>query len=406
MCLFSKCIYKNKYKSRGRPRIHSRRGLLSDSCLIFTLLISPHTLWAQNSSATQDNETLSKIFALHKIDPSLVSRFRDSHPEVESAYLPTKKIPWAASAMPLRKGGANWQWRKKNKFTVESDLLYYQKDEQEIKDTTIPELSKNPTAAFNLSAAEKFDLSIGKPSFPFSKREWYLHGPLFHGRPRFKWEGFCNGIAIASLILPEPKFNVYTKSPLGVTIVFGPQDLKTLAAVSLNDIHQNALLFLGPQVLVWDILLRSFIKGAGKTFIYDSAFGPPVYNEVVVGYERKVIQDPSNRLKQNIFYKIKYIDGVDPEEGDGYTLQGLKNGVLIKEHNWLADFILDEETLLPIDAKWSMDSGPDFIWFYTGSQSTTPYPENPILQWQHIQKLFAASQNANSKKNPIQLNKQ
>lgn len=229
-----------------------------------------------------------------------LDRFADPNFGPFRDYLDEENAPWTGNYFPLARGGLATRWRRKTDRIPQPDA--------------VPDL--NPRKINSLSPAEKYDLLLGDYTFSFTKRMLKTQGPFRPAPPVAGWEGYCNGMRCAGILFEEPVHPVDVVNPDGIKIRFYPADIKALAAASYQYVQKyvqigaspiNGTVARRPNPAVFDMLLRYFIGSRKKPFSVNAHLGSEVWNENVVGYNRRITFDgePTKLEKERFPWAVK-----------------------------------------------------------------------------------------------------
>lgn len=210
------------------------------------------------------------------------------------------RMTWSGSYWPSYRLGiaGRWQdeWLPLNPYQVAPVTL------QEVMSMSIEQLNR-------LSPAEKYDLITGRSDFPVttyelaqSRRHWSQSGGQIPA-----WFGICDGWAIASVLLPEPRQTIRVQSPFGFEIDIYPSDLKAMLSFFFARTTIYARVVGGrcnQQVVDTDttgrplrsecrdlnaatmhLALEEFIGRRGEPIIVDIQPGHEVWNVPVTAYQ-------------------------------------------------------------------------------------------------------------------------
>jgi hypothetical protein len=274
----------------------------------------------------------------------------------------------------------------------------------------------SPEARKKLSPVEKYDVLLGLYDFRTTDHEMNFRGPFRQGSKIQDWEGFCNGVRCAGIMMPEPKFPVERTNPRGETVVFQPADLKALAGASYFYTEEYAQIGSPsregraenpPNAAVFDLVLRYGIGTANKSFIVDSHLGKQIWNESVVGYKRTLspIMDltdneqneyPDAVKKVKVELILETLGEIEIKDSNKATKAQVANGSLLKTIEGKYTLYLDRDGRA-VEGKWVKGSkirGIDFAWFVGGKGADKHYAEkggNPYLEFGVIKSLINES---------------
>jgi hypothetical protein len=331
--------------------------------------------------------------------------------------LDSKRAPWAGNYFPMERGGIASRWQEPG---ATDDVPEGQKPVLKIMDVKLS-LKKEDFAKMTaeqigrLSPAEKYDLMMGDYEFSATKHELYNRGPHRNEAPE-DWEGFCNGVRAAGILLPEPQREISVKNPDGIEVTFKIADLKALAGVSYfyvgkysqigspsRDIKSHDQ----PNAAVFDLALRYFLAEKKKAFVVDSHLGDQIWNESVIGYDRKIEQaemTAEDKLKYRKAVKkikvnltVETLGEVDIHRSDKETKSQVADGSIRQEIN-SGYYLYIDKAGNAIDGLWingAGERGIDFAWFGGGQGTDSEHTDgevgNPWLSFSKIKKLFSQS---------------
>lgn len=293
--------------------------------------------------------------------------------------LESKHAPWGAYYFPMYRGGAAWRWQTRGYPKKPIGHVDYLKmtDEQ----------------VNRLSATEKYDIWQGDFQFQTTMSEIKNRGPL-RTVPPAHWEGFCNGVRCAGVIQPEPTVPVTVTAPDGRKIRFEPADIKILLGVSYFYVEKYAQLGSPtrytrkedpPNAAIFDLALRYYLE-KNKSFLVDPHLGAEIWNQSVVGYERKISKTlplaedekrsyPQANSKMRVRLKLHVLGSIDIDATNGRTTDKVSN--LEATQNVNTDYFLymDSKNQV-INGKWNETNkikGIDFAWFANGDGMDSKY---------------------------------
>lgn len=143
-----------------------------------------------------------------------------------------QQLPWVSSFWPEFLNGVGNRWQTN---FLQQLLGYKVKDEVELLNNLLRETDDDGKGASSwvsqLSPIEKYDLAVGRYVFTATMVELSLRG-RYKNDPIAFWEGFCNGVAAASINEAVPQHPVSVRNPDGITVTFYPNDIKALLALS------------------------------------------------------------------------------------------------------------------------------------------------------------------------------
>jgi hypothetical protein len=344
--------------------------------------------WFQNYFETHFNSSISQ--SDHIIYPGHRMSF----------HLDKKNAPWGGNYFAMKNGGIAYRWQK----GVSSHI-----------DTQINPISATSDEINKLSPIEKYDIYVGNYNFDATKIELQKRGPLRELAPQ-NWEGFCNGMRCAGILLPEPKKPLVVKNKEGIEIKFEPADLKALAAASYFYVENYAQIgaptqqgeALGknqPDPAVFDLVLRRYLKSNKKAFIIDGNIGPEIWNETVVGFDRFVSdtmtlsEDEKKKFKAatkkvKVDIRLRILGEIDIEKSNSPTQQSIANNRFTKTMPVQYEIFLTNENKM-LGGKWNNSgslNGVDMVWFGSGVGTDQHSGGNKQLRFDIISQLFKASE--------------
>jgi hypothetical protein len=354
------------------------------------------------SDAPTDLHWFKYVLKFSRISEKDLAKYQNPLEGPLKFRLEEKDAPWAGNYFPMLDGGIADRWQTGQ---IPRDLY----DKQAIQ-------SLSPGRLHNLSPVEKYDILMGYYDFRTTLQEMEMRGHLRDAKPEY-WEGFCNGVRCAGLRTEEP-FQIATlKNKDGIQVSFSPADIKALMGASYfyvekyaqlgsptgNDFAENQ-----PNPAIFDLVLRYHLALHKKGFVIDSNLGPEIWNETVVGYDRKLSEVKKLSLKEQKKFpeavsKIKVdltldtLGEVDIFESDKLTKSKVADGSLLTTLNSSYVLYLDSEGKA-IDGQWLNKAeetrGVDFAWFAGGKGSDQEYSNqggNPYLDFDVINKILKKS---------------
>lgn len=250
---------------------------------------------------------------------------------------------------------------------------------------------------FTLAPTEKVDIAFGRLDFPATRQGL---GHSHNGHPRY-WSGRCNGVATASLVVPEPFRVVEVVGREGQKVRFHPNDVKSLLSVSYYTAKDERIIgdfcrevafdsgrtcSMSPAVLV--IALANRIGLARESFLIDALptiakqyYAVAAATITLVGAPRAVGSTPRARALEG---KVEQVVDVrvdlvlssttlsyakvnvrDPSAADGSRYARV--GVVQVPMSYTAEIALDREGEL-VGGRWTGDpaDGPDAIFMGLG----------------------------------------
>lgn len=368
-----------------------------------SLLVSAADCWAQKYE--DDLMYFRRAIHFSRFSENELNEFLNPLHGQTEFRLSEDRVPWAGNFFPMSEGGIANRWQRR-RGSKPADAT-----------TLTPERVRSMSAKSraSLSAVEKLDLLAGDYDLPTTRFELEERGPLRDPAPE-RWEGFCNGVRCAGILMPEPRYPVVLANPDGIPIHFEPADLKALAGAAYFYVQRYAQLGaptrerrrthpVNPAVL--DLVLRYFLAEKRKSFVVDSNIGYEIWNESIVGYER-TLSEPKRLTPTE---KSHYPWAVDKIEVTGYV-ESLGE-TSIKESNRKTTHLVANGKLLgsiPVaytlyrdqygnarDGKWKGQRGLrgiDFAWFAGGRGADAEYAHeggNPYINFDLIRKLVHKS---------------
>lgn len=367
-------------------------------------MISTIFLSVQGHASTVDEDLywFKNVLQFSKLKSDNLDQYMNPQVGKTSYRLSAKHAPWAGNYFPMDQGGAANRWQNCSNNTCE----VYSKDD--ILKMTQEQIS-------HLSPIEKYDLLVGDYSFSATHHELQLRGPKRTIPPEY-WEGFCNGIRCAGLILKEPKFPVTLTNKDGLVIRFEPADIKALAGVNYFYVEKYGQLGsptefgLGtsqPNPAVFDVVLRYHLGHHKKGFVIDSHLGAEIWNETVVGFQRELSEPRAVTNAEHRMYPhavsvisvkltLETLGEVEIKHSNGSTAKRVSKGEFLTPLHAGYDLYVDKEGNL-IDGNWhpAKDSrGVDFAWFARGRGTDDQYSYkggNGNLKYDRLLPLFKQS---------------
>jgi len=315
--------------------------------------------------------------------------------------LDKEHAPWAGNYFPMQDGGIANRWRTKDY----PEVLH---DKNSVTELTTKQLR-------NLSPVEKYDVLMGYYDFRTTRHELETRGPQ-RATPPQDWEGFCNGVRCAGIMTKEPHFPVSATNNDGITVEFSPADLKALAGASYFYVEKYGQIggptadgkaANQPNAAIFDLVLRYHLAEKQKGFVIDSHLGSEIWNETVVGYNRKLgdIKNLSAKEKDlypNAVSKIRVdlvldtLGEVDIKDSNKLTKKKVADGSLLTTLETAYTLYLDQSGKA-VDGKWHNGGGTrgvDFAWFVGGKGADHEYAHlggNANLRFNKIRKLIEES---------------
>jgi inner membrane protein len=158
-------------------------------------------------------------------------------PELERLGLFGRRLepraePWSSTFFPSWYGGEAGRWTEGSVRLGTRTLTGFDPPTEAEARAWLTKAAEGDAAAearlFTLAPTEKVDIAFGKLDFPATRQGL---GHSHNGHPRY-WSGRCNGVATASLVVPEPFRVVEVVGPSGQKVRFHPNDVKSLLSVA------------------------------------------------------------------------------------------------------------------------------------------------------------------------------
>ncbi len=349
------------------------------------LLFSAVPVWADTDSFEENIEFFKN--ALRDADMPLKEMKRFLKPELGPTQfrLDAKDAPWAGNYFSMQDGGLSYQWNQ---------------------GTQDPER--------RLSAIEKYDLLVGNKNLEATQWERENRGDKRDPKPQY-WEGFCNGVRCAGFLLDEPVKPVTVKARNGKSITFEPADLKALAGASYFYVEKYAQIGAPtkkgeaksrPNPAVFDLALRFHLAEMGKSFVIDAHPGTEIWNESVIGFERKVSEAkeltaaeeakfPGAVKKVLVQTQVETMGEIEIGDSNRPTKADVANGNYSKDPIPLRYALYLDAKGSIVEGEWmpvpkhlqQKDRGVDFAWFAGGKGTDMHNGGNPHLEFSVIKKL-------------------
>lgn len=316
--------------------------------------------------------------------------------------LSEQNAPWAGNYFPMADGGIAQRW-------LEGKPPNMILNQQEYAKLSAEERQK-------LSPVEKYDVLLGLYDFRTTSHEMNFRGPFRPGPKVQDWEGFCNGVRCAGIMLPEPKHTVERTNPRGEKVVFQPADLKALAGASYFYTQNYAQIGSPsragraenpPNAAVFDMVLRYGLAEKNRAFIIDSHLGKEIWNETAVGFKRTLTEKqkltsnekafyPAARSKVKVHLVLETLGEIDIARSNLTTKGRVADGSLLQTIDADYTLYLDDDGRA-VDGKWKKGTrirGIDFAWFVAGKGADKDYAHqggNPHLEFNVIRSLIQES---------------
>jgi inner membrane protein len=159
------------------------------------------------------------------------------------ATLEPKERTWSSTFFPTWFGGDAGRWMDGTPALAWRTLVgFHAPKESDARDLAARSAKGDPDAIqriFRLSPTEKIDIAFGHYDFPVTDQALSMTHNR-RPRPRY-WSGRCNGVASASIAVPEPFRDVEVIGVDGARVRFHPNDVKSLLAVAYDDSQSKAI---------------------------------------------------------------------------------------------------------------------------------------------------------------------
>lgn len=345
--------------------------------IVFIASVLILSVQTQASSFVRDLGYFKYALQFQQLSEAEIETFLNPYYGRNQFRLSDQNAPWAGNYFPMSEGGLATRWQDPAS-TIKNREHLLSKEEV---------LLMNANQIAKLSPIEKIDLLRGDYQFTKTLTELNARGPLRLLPPQ-DWEGFCNGVRCAGLILKEPRNPVTVKNQDGVEIKFLPADLKALGGASYFYVEKYAQLGAPtragkaedqPNAAIFDLVLRYQLAAQGKGFVADTHLRDEIWNESVVGY-RRVVSEPlpiKETDRERFFWLHKKIlvdviletlGEVDIHKSNSKTTDRVANGSLVQEMKLQYLLYLDNTGQVR-DGEWinpNDSRGIDFIWFGGG----------------------------------------
>lgn len=377
-------------------------------------LVAAVTLFALPALADFDGDFQQLRYALEfsRFSDAQLDAFRDPQRGPRQFRLNEKNAPWAGNYFPMAGGGIASRWQGPDRNTY-PDLKRL---------PTLEELKALPQKTLDgLSPTEKFDIVNGRYDFPATTHELQRRGPLREFPKVQNWEGFCNGVRCAGILLPEPKHTVEVVNDDGIRIRFQPADLKALAGASYFYVEKYAQIggpsregraAALPDPAVFDMALRYYVGQKKKAFVIDSHLGSEVWNESVVGYRRELgapeklspaesAANPAAVSKVHVKLVLDTLGELQISESNKPTKKRVASGEVVQELKTAYWLFLDGAGK-SVGGEWKLERGNrgiDFAWFGGGKGTDAQnFGGNQDLPFNKISRLVRQSASPSCKK--------
>ncbi len=159
------------------------------------------------------------------------------------ATLEPNEKTWSSTFFPTWFGGDAGRWMDGAPALTWRTLVgFHAPKESDARDLAARSAKGDPNAIqriFRLSPTEKIDIALGHYDFPVTDQALAVTHNR-RPRPRY-WSGRCNGVASASIAVPEPFRDVEVIAKDGARVRFHPNDVKALLAVAYDDSQSKAI---------------------------------------------------------------------------------------------------------------------------------------------------------------------
>ncbi len=343
------------------------------------------------------------------IEAAPLKRLREGPAE---AFLSGEKKPWLGYFFPFQEGGvaARWQSAERGNYR----LLSEDADGRLLPDARVREIVRGLSAEQLqvLSPTEKMDIYLGFYDFRITRRELEMRGPRRTNPPQ-AWEGFCNGRCAAGMLQEEPRQAVDVVNPDGIAVHFQPNDIKGLLSASyfyvqsyqqmgIPNVMDRVVMEGRPDAGAFDIAVRTLLGAKQRAFVIDIDPGKEIWNQLAVGYERKlsVLSDlplpiPSMPEATHFvdvqlkLYYLRDLHGAQLYNGDTSALAN-KGGAGVASIHYIYRLYLDP-TEAVVGGEWRTQRPPDFLWFPEGDGTDSLGGANPYLRFNELLALARRS---------------
>ncbi|MCT4642947.1 MAG: hypothetical protein N4A33_11715 [Bacteriovoracaceae bacterium] len=299
----------------------------------------------------------------YRIDKNFENRL-DLLPK--SGDISSSGLGWPGYFWANKKGGIAQRWssEKPQHFKYESPSLI------QLRSMSHQKISE-------LSAAEKFDIMMGRYDYPTVKRVWGQTSKRAKA-----WHGICHGVSPAGLHHIEPKARTLI-NPHGIKVTFHSSDLKALVAYYYAKISDTGIIQIGKRCFAGkrnpfkakgckDVnaasmhIIMANRLGLTKTgYIADIDPNKEVWNHVAVKFNSKILGIVSpiassaagTYKRAKVYTEVYYTGGVDPSP---FAILGTQNAKWdIKKYEYYLDLDINNKIL---GGTWISKARPDFIW--------------------------------------------
>lgn len=252
-----------------------------------------------------------------------------------SAKLKDDRIGWSETFWPSNVGGIAYRWNHPDPMPFK----YKMHTKEELQKMTQEQLGQ-------LSPAELYDISQGDYKYSLTKKVLNTYSPK-----DLWWEGICHGWSQAASNYPEPDKTVVTNKD-GIKVPFGASDVKGL--ISMHDAFNSKGIYarVGDRCAVegkvpgeafpedgdvsmpdpkdanrpecadvnagtFHVVLANMIGKFSKGFVADVDRFNDVWNQPIVGYESKIMEEypvSAAEFKAGIAKKVRVV--TDMSYGD------------------------------------------------------------------------------------------
>lgn len=354
---------------------------------------------AQSLSTDKDLRWFRQALQISNLSEAELTEYITLDKGSNSFRLSEKDAPWAGNYFPMQKGGVASRWQQPLKPYPKKTLT-----RDEVQKLSPDELQK-------LSPIEKYDILVSSYDFKATRHELENRGPVRVPTPA-DWEGFCNGMRCAGILLDEPRRSIDVTNAEGIKIRFEPADLKALAGASYFYVEKYAQIGAPTSTgaaesqvsaAVFDLALRYFLALNRKAFLIDSNIGPEIWNESVVGYKRNLaapqaltpeekVKYPKATARVRVLLELETLGETEIKDSNVPTKHLVASGKLLTTRSLSYDLFVDATNKI-LTGQWnnSKISGVDFAWFAAGKGMDEAYVKeggNRHLKFNTIHKLF------------------
>lgn len=287
---------------------------------------------------------------------------------LEGTMLGNHTRAWSGDYWPSKKGGVNKRWNTED----QQGFKYESPAREAVLKMSQEELAK-------LAPTEKYDLFLGNYDYPLREE---AKGTA--SKRAKDWAGICHGWAPASLRHSEPVPKTVV-NPDGIKIPFGSGDIKGLLsyyyafyyeAESTNQVGLKCYFgsWLGGvkncdedlNAGAFHIIISNKLGMKGEGFLMDVDRFNEVWNQPVVGYKTKIVDEYLPRSKgaadltvreMRVETELFYTNESDPTWNVVY---GTKDQLIAKK-DLVYRLELDADGKI-IGGSWESKERPDFLW--------------------------------------------